>query len=1267
MVAVRTLLARTLDRVGLPFAGRLTFAIAVLGAVSATVFALAELTRFAQVAAALAIFGVVGALIVQVRALRRRAQGLQKRSEGLERRLEGQIRQLRGRVRDLEKAVMTQGAQIGEVSTSTALEARVTDAVLTCRAWSWGLHNSLPDLDSALCPAVVDRLIDAGEMLTAFEVLRRNRSLGALAARSLRHLRRELRFRGYLRSAEEAARELVSRSSKPSDRRALERLQAEIAVLSGAHVPSGPPLEPITEPVMGRVLHIVGRSLPEHQTGYTIRTHQIARAQARRGLDVHVVTRTGVGAEQGETPTPTVIDDVTYHRLSGPSTREMILSEWLDLHCERLGELVAHLRPSVLHAASDYVNALAARSVGQSACLPVIYESRGFWEETWLSRQATKYGWSDLARLGERHGLPDVYVWRRDMEDRLRAATEHVVTLDDEMQARICQGGTPAERVTIVPNAVDTDDFPVPERDEQLAIDLGIGPDTLVVGYISSLVEYEGIDDLVTAFHRVRTSRPGADIHLLVVGDGAVREQLEAQVDDLGLDDATFTGRVPHADVLRYYSLIDIFVVPRKPVEVCHLVTPLKPYEALATERTVVLSNVRALANIARRSGAAELFEAGDPSSLAGVLTQLIDAPSRRRELSERGRHWVHEHHTWASNARIYEAIYADLTAELSNRVAATQSTRDTDPARARRQIEQLSERPLEPLYRETQEPDDILNEGWVLGGFPAVKVGASLDWIGASAGDRSWNFHLHSWDFMEPVLRRYGDQGDTHDLAWAAEVALSWGAVFGDGDAHGTMAWYDMALSLRAYRLAYLAEQAVRSSLLDDETTRSLLLLVHLHREKLLEEAAFKGGSNHGVYTALGALALARRFPHFEGMDRLAEVSRQRLHFVTERQFLGDGGHAEHSPDYHRMLLDTYSRGLDVDLLDDDQLRKTIERAEEALGWFIQPDGRLVQIGDTPARSMIVADPFVSSPTTIFLQTRGRQGKPNDTGLFTLPDAGYAFVRSPQPQDELDHEASAYLSLFAGFHSRSHKHADDLSITWFDRGQEILIDAGRYGYVDLLPKDSPLRLEGFYYSAPERQYVESTPAHNTVQVDGVDHARRGRKPYGSGIESAEERDGHFHVSGRVDHGHWTHSRRVVLLPHRWLLVVDNVDATDGSDHRFDVWWNLSGVLDPRPSEAGSCALSFDLPGSTERLWMRGFSGADLVPPATGQRDPLRGWRSQQDREFTPATSVGYRAGGERHTFVTLLAFGKECPTDVPPHPFGGVVSQATCHDPEAR
>lgn len=148
---------------------------------------------------------------------------------------------------------------------------------------------------------------------------------------------------------------------------------------------------------------------------------------------------------------------------------------------------------------------------------------------------------------------------------------------------------------------------------------------------------------------------------LIIVGDGPVLPELVKQVADSGMTEVVFVGRVPHADVLRYYSVIDIFVVPRRPAAVCQLVTPLKPFEAFSTGRTVVMSDVEALREIAEDSGAAELFRAGDAENLAKVLTGLVNDPERRQALAQRGAEWVRSQRSWSSNAGEYLKVYEQL------------------------------------------------------------------------------------------------------------------------------------------------------------------------------------------------------------------------------------------------------------------------------------------------------------------------------------------------------------------------------------------------------------------------------------------------------------------------------------------------------------------------------------------------------------------------------------------------------------------------------
>ena len=265
---------------------------------------------------------------------------------------------------------------------------------------------------------------------------------------------------------------------------------------------------------------------------------------------------------------------------------------------------------------------------------------------------------------------------------------------------------------------------------------------------------------------------------------------------------------------------------------------------------------------------------------------------------------------------------------------------------------------------------------------------------------------------------------------------------------------------------------------------------------------------------------------------------------------------------------------------------------------------------------------------------------------MLLLPESGYAFVRSPQPTSADGHVEACYLSFMGAFHSRVHKHADDLSITWFDAGQEILVDPGKFGYLDLLPKDSPQRLEGFFYSRPERQYVEATRAHCTVEVDGKDHERRHRTPYGSALLDAGESDGAHWILGEVDHGHWVHRRRVTVRPGQWLWVRDDVHGSGTAEHDFAAWWQVAHSWEiVSTSDRGVQFRSTENGGS---LWMQSFDTSRLDGPVSAQSEPLRGWRSIRDHELVPCWSAASRTRGLRHTFDTLFSLGGDPPTSLP-------------------
>jgi glycosyltransferase involved in cell wall biosynthesis len=120
-------------------------------------------------------------------------------------------------------------------------------------------------------------------------------------------------------------------------------------------------------------------------------------------------------------------------------------------------------------------------------------------------------------------------------------------------------------------------------------------------------------------------------------------------------------GRVPHDEVIRYYSLIDVFVVPRTNHRVSRLVTPLKPYEAMALERAVVVSDLPALREIVEPGRTGLTFRPEDPDDLAAVLGRLIDDPALRRELGQNARAWILAERTWAKNGARYRELFERL------------------------------------------------------------------------------------------------------------------------------------------------------------------------------------------------------------------------------------------------------------------------------------------------------------------------------------------------------------------------------------------------------------------------------------------------------------------------------------------------------------------------------------------------------------------------------------------------------------------------------
>jgi PEP-CTERM/exosortase A-associated glycosyltransferase len=290
---------------------------------------------------------------------------------------------------------------------------------------------------------------------------------------------------------------------------------------------------------------------------------------------------------------------------------------------------------------------LPALRVARSLGIPLVYEVRAFWEDAAVDH-GTSREWG--ARYRASRAL-ETYALRR---------VGHVTTICDGLKGDIVQRGIPESSITVIPNAVNVDSFAYdvpPDADLRRELRLD---DAFVIGFVGSFYAYEGLDLLLQALPLVLREVPHARV--LLVGGGPEEAALKALARTLGVaEQVVFTGRVPHREVQRYYSITDVLAYPRRPMRLTELVTPLKPLEAMAQGRLLLASDVGGHRELIRDGETGILFRAGDPAALAAAVTRLAAQRERWPLLREQGRRFVEKERSWAASVARYRDVYGSL------------------------------------------------------------------------------------------------------------------------------------------------------------------------------------------------------------------------------------------------------------------------------------------------------------------------------------------------------------------------------------------------------------------------------------------------------------------------------------------------------------------------------------------------------------------------------------------------------------------------------
>jgi PEP-CTERM/exosortase A-associated glycosyltransferase len=406
-----------------------------------------------------------------------------------------------------------------------------------------------------------------------------------------------------------------------------------------------------------RILHVLDHSLPLH-SGYTFRSMSILQAQMKRGWQVAVLTSPKHQESwKGKWERKETLEGVSHFRT--PLTVSSRVPGYYETRLisalsHRIHEVASTYKPDIIHAHSPVLNAMAAIKAGRRLRIPVVYEIRAFWEDAAVDHGT--YAEDSLK-----------YRIVRMLETRASRKASQLIVICEGLRSDLVQRGLPAEKISVVRNGINLEEFKESPKDEELTQRFCLNQKK-VIGFLGSFYRYEGLDLLIDAF--ALAAKNNRDFNLLLAGGGETEQELKEKVKQLGLEGRVhFPGRIAHERMPGIYAAVDVLAYPRYSMRLTELVTPLKPLEAMAMGKAVVASDVGGHRELIRNGETGILFPAGNASALASCLENVLADQELRKRLVEQGRDYVRKAHPWEKTTAVYETVYSKALSQFGRAI----------------------------------------------------------------------------------------------------------------------------------------------------------------------------------------------------------------------------------------------------------------------------------------------------------------------------------------------------------------------------------------------------------------------------------------------------------------------------------------------------------------------------------------------------------------------------------------------------------------------
>ena len=238
---------------------------------------------------------------------------------------------------------------------------------------------------------------------------------------------------------------------------------------------------------------------------------------------------------------------------------------------------------------------------------------------------------------------------------------DYIITVDQRLKNfATSELGYPADRVTVMFNAVDTNQFrpTTPEEQERLKKTLGFSADQPVALVPRRLVEKNGVIYAIRAMKHVKNKR----IAMVIAGDGPERAQITKEAK--GDNRIHLVGTIPHNRIDIYYRMADVILVPSITSHGIQEASSLSMLESMACGKVPICSNIGGMREIIQNMKNGLLVEERKPAAIAEIVETIITNQSLNTEIGQNAREYVIQNHSHLVHANKVALTYSMVLRE---------------------------------------------------------------------------------------------------------------------------------------------------------------------------------------------------------------------------------------------------------------------------------------------------------------------------------------------------------------------------------------------------------------------------------------------------------------------------------------------------------------------------------------------------------------------------------------------------------------------------